>query len=189
MSASGRPRVVAVVKNELFAPVCIPAPPVGHSAPPSARTAQVTDGFHCSRGLPGFLPSSLSRGRTSSAGNTTPCLSSLLFRCSFSPVGGAAFLSPAFTVVCFPMRDERRAKLPGWLPSDTRVSVRTVAACRRPVPYHVTSGLRQRHPPIKILNIPAIGSIFISYLNDTSTIIFHRIYYNAVVYSILSIYS
>ncbi len=43
-------------EHALFAPVCIPAPPVWPVAPPSARTAQATPGFHCSRGLPGFLP-------------------------------------------------------------------------------------------------------------------------------------
>ncbi|STK66766.1 Uncharacterised protein [Escherichia coli] len=55
ISASGRPGGHSD-KDVFFAQANKPALSVPPAAPPSARTAQATGGFHCSRSLPGFPP-------------------------------------------------------------------------------------------------------------------------------------
>ncbi len=118
--------------------MCIPAPPVWPVAPPSARTAQPRPAFTAHAVCPDFFLQPV-RSRTSSAGNTTPCPSSLP-SCAASPPGCGAALSPARR--CLFRADERREAPRLIYRLDTRGVVCTVVSRSPSHPYHVISGLR-----------------------------------------------
>ncbi len=111
--------VVTVIKM-IFAQANKPALSVPPAAPPSARTAQATGGFHCSRGLPGFPPPACPAAPPVQPG--TPHRGRLRsLPAGTLPGCGPRFLP--FTVVCFDA-DERR-EAPRWY----TVWIRVVSVC------------------------------------------------------------
>ncbi len=108
MSASGRPRWRSG-KDELFAPVCIPAPPVFpllHRQPALRKPRPAFTAHAAAR----ISPSSLSSSRTSSAGNTRRVRPRSLPAGASPPGSAAAFLPLA--VVCFDADERCEASRP-----------------------------------------------------------------------------
>ncbi len=135
MSASGRPRCRSG-KNELFAPVCIPAPPVWQllHRQPALRKPRPAFTAHASARI---SSSSLSSSRTSSAGNTRRARPRSLPAASSPPGCGARFLPLA--VLCLDP-DERREASRSYT-----VWIRVVSVC---TVVSLSPSTRTMSPPV-----------------------------------------